>query len=425
MAFFTGSSSVRRSELLNSLWHLGVRNYPVIGSFSDWFSKDMDEAYNRAGGKARVTEWVTQLYNMYRPEVVVTHDTSGEYGHPQHIMVSAAAVDAYEAEEVWPVKKLYLHLGGDESNQIEMDWDKPLASMDGKTGIQLAEEAFEYHVTQHKTKYNVAETGERYNNRLFSLARTRVGEDIAHDDFLENVDLPVKVPEREQPENSSAQQTVRQPWADIIPPLNEKGFLPSGEFVYFNDVDGLYIFINQTCKIIIERKTDSSKPLTWFAAEIWTDTAAGEIPQTLQYIPEKKETTKASASKIAVQHQAVFAMNTDYYTHRIGSRGKHHVGVEIRNGEVLFDDAAPTGNPYFPNLDVLAFFPDGHMEVFDSGEHSASEYLAMGADTTYSFGPYLIRDGRLNEFTHKSDRNDNPRCAIGMIEPGHYVAMLA
>ena len=43
----------------------------------------------------------------------------------------------------------------------------------------------------------------------------------------------------------------------------------------------------------------------------------------------------------------------------------------------------------------------------------------------YSFGPYLIRDGVLNAHLEDVSTSRQPRCALGMIEPGHYVAILA
>lgn len=41
---------------------------------------------------------------------------------------------------------------------------------------------------------------------------------------------------------------------------------------------------------------------------------------------------------------------------------------------------------------------DGSWRVFHSDEHSAQEYLDMGAVDVFSFGPYLIRDGEINPF---------------------------
>ena len=46
------------------------------------------------------------------------------------------------------MKKLYLHLYGEEAEQTVLDWDQPLKAFDGKTGADMAVEAFALHVSQ-------------------------------------------------------------------------------------------------------------------------------------------------------------------------------------------------------------------------------------------------------------------------------------
>lgn len=68
-----------------------------------------------------------------------------------------------------------------------MDWDVPLASLDGVTGFDAAVRAFTYHISQHQYSMNVTKTGKRYDNRIFGLERTEVGPDIIGNDFMENI----------------------------------------------------------------------------------------------------------------------------------------------------------------------------------------------------------------------------------------------
>ena len=42
----------------------------------------------------------------------------------------------------------------------------------------------------------------------------------------------------------------------------------------------------------------------------------------------------------------------------------------------------------------------------------------------YSFGPYLIRDGLISRDAYKISTSRNPRFAVGMVEPGHYVLIM-
>lgn len=120
-------------------------------------------------------------------------------------------------------------------------------------------------------------------------------------------------------------------------------------------------------------------------------------------------------SEIASSNDAIFAINGDYY-------GFREDGVIIRNGTVYRDD---------PVRDAMALFADGTMQTYDEEEVSSSELLAEGATNTLSFGPILIQDGKIvsdfssvkidNNFGNRSIQNANPRTAIGMIAPNHYV----
>ncbi|MCM3783509.1 phosphodiester glycosidase family protein [Neobacillus mesonae] len=120
-------------------------------------------------------------------------------------------------------------------------------------------------------------------------------------------------------------------------------------------------------------------------------------------------------SDIAASKNAIFAINGDYY-------GFRDDGVIIRNGTVYRDN---------PVRDAMALFEDGTMKTYDETETSSSELLEEGVTNTLSFGPILIQDGEItgdfssvqidNNFGNRSIQDANPRTAIGMIEPNHYV----
>ena len=98
----------------------------------DRFAPRDSAAYKAAGGQEKVRSWIVELYRKYRPEVVVTQDKDGEYGHYQHRMIAEVAQDCIELANTegefldsfltygnWQVKKLYLHLWPE--NQIVLD----------------------------------------------------------------------------------------------------------------------------------------------------------------------------------------------------------------------------------------------------------------------------------------------------------------
>ena len=481
VAYMSYSNTTRRSELLNGLWLMGVRNYPVIGNFHDTYSRNLEDAYKR-WRKNDTRIFVTELLRKYKPEVVITHDVNGEYGHGAHKLcadvmqycVSKSNDPTYLPDiaaqyGTWEVKKLYLHLY--EQNPITMDWRIPLASMDGKTGLELAQSAYELHVTQATTDFVVTDDG-KTSCAQFGLAHSTVGNDVFGGDFFENLDwkatprpdgttpeptptraptptptpspTPVPTPTPTPSPLPTATPTpspsptpkptlhpvYEKPTADIEWPeegqqKDAKGYLLSGEYVYENEEQGLWFYASPTLVVRVDRKFDSEKVLTWYETHIFCDPSEERVGAIL-YNPQKPQSKHVQAAQIARENQVVWGFNTDYYTYRMGR--KTITGMVIRDKEVFFSRVPAANRAQFPNLDTLAMNEDGSWAVYHSDELTADEYLLRGAVDVFSFGPYLVRDGEINSFATegmKNGKTDQPRCAIGMIEPGHYYAMLA
>ena len=440
VAYMSFSNTTRRSELLNGLWSLGLRSYPVIGTFYDTYTSKLDDAYSR-WRKNNVRTYVMELVRKYKPEVMLTHDVNGEYGHGAHKLCADVAQYCVENADkasvlsdsaaeygTWQVKKLYLHLY--EENAITMNWRVPLESFGGKTGLALAQEAYLFHVTQQSTSFEVTDTGETSNAR-FGLAFTTVGPDVVGGDFMENIPpkgpSPEPTPEPTPKPTTAPGEKVR---ADVQWPqgadveLDEAGYPRSGEYVYESDEEGLWFYASPSLVVRIDRFEQEKPKLAWYEAHIYCDTNEERVGSIL-YNDDNPTKEHVQAELIAKTRQVVFGMNTDYYTYRIGRNAT--VGMIIRNRRVLYDKVPAANRSQFPNLDTLAMYEDGSWGVYLSDEYTAEEYLSMGAVDVYSFGPYLIRDGELNPFVYKmsSGRTEQPRCAIGIIEPGHYYAMLA
>lgn len=547
VVYLTPSNPTRRSEALNGLWHLGVRNYPVFGNFSDRYANTgkLKDAYKLiTGGQNTVWSWVTEQYRRFRPEVVITQDINGEYGHPQHKMIADAAIQCFSkaadpsefkesADQYgsWQVKKLYVHLYGDEDTQTILDWDQPLTAFGGKTGAELAAEAFALHVSQKGMgagkgkkfeEFTVEKTGaEKYPYDHFGLHSTEVGEDEAKDDFLEhigsvaqtvkaqnteakekteketetateeetsadeaedtdeaeegNAEEEAEVEEiseeetveetveeteeepveetAEETEEETGEETAEEPaeketkasdkkgdtipmtrfkdvtapgWADVE--LNAQGFLDDSEYVYADDENGHWMFVNETLRVVIERtyeEPDKKHPFYCFTANIWCDTAAGELPTTVFKDPEKKKSAKDFMRNIALDNKVVFGTTTDYYIYRI--KASYPTGIEVRNGEVIFDDPHKLEYKWgsMPTYETLALYRDGHGESLPNREKSAQQYVDEDALQVYSFGPCLVKDGKLTEYAEKlCNTSYNPRLAIGVAEDGHYIVVM-
>ena len=86
-------------------------------------------------------------------------------------------------------------------------------------------------------------------------------------------------------------------------------------------------------------------------------------------------------------------------------------GLVIRNGELLQD------RKY---TDLCVLYIDGTMAVYDPQDKTVEELTDGSVWQTWCFGPNLLgEDGQAIEINHKLMR-ENPRCAIGYFEPGHY-----
>ncbi len=235
VAYFTNHDDVpnRRHELLDGLWHTGVRNYPIIAEFPDLYSESLEgalEAYkNYAGYTADdFNEFVYDLIQQTRPLVVVTHDLNGEYGHGTHILCANATVDAMhkctapdrygDIDGKWHIAKLYLHLY--EENRLTLDIDKPLSAFNGKTAFKVSQEAFGYHISQHWTWFygwiygkNGAEITlsteiTTHSPREYGLYSSAVGIDTEHNDMFENLETIGERAARLEAESKAASESI-------------------------------------------------------------------------------------------------------------------------------------------------------------------------------------------------------------------------
>ena len=123
---------------------------------------------------------------------------------------------------------------------------------------------------------------------------------------------------------------------------------------------------------------------------------------------------KDTTSNIAEQAGAVLAINGDSY-------GFRDYGYVLRNGVLYRSTAAE-------DTDALVVYGDGTMAAVPQSETSAQQLKDQGAWQLFSFGPTLVEDGKVavgaNEEVGQS-MSSNPRTAIGMIDPLHYVVVVS
>jgi N-acetyl-1-D-myo-inositol-2-amino-2-deoxy-alpha-D-glucopyranoside deacetylase len=191
----------RRTELDNAMKALGVTDYRYLGGFKNYRDSGMqwhedghaipaDDVHENAFWHADLTEAANHLVAVIRevrPQVLVTYDEFGGYGHPDHIQAhrvstyaaSLAAVPSYRPDlgEAHDIPKIYwgamsesrlraglrlLRDAGDTTTFEGMDPDGPLppfvtadenlsAVVDGTAYIDQKMDALAAHATQITT----------------------------------------------------------------------------------------------------------------------------------------------------------------------------------------------------------------------------------------------------------------------------------
>lgn len=195
--YMTSSPIVRKFEALNGLWKAGVREYPVFLPLANKYTSTVEEAELAWDGLDHTVALLAEQIRRFKPDVVVTHDLGGEYGHGAHKLTALAvtkAVDACPDADCfpdsaakygsWQVKKCYLHLYT--KGKAKMDWKVALPAFNGKTALDMAKACYDLHVSQHFRERPILDSGE-YDNSTFGLYRTTVGGDILRNDLFEHV----------------------------------------------------------------------------------------------------------------------------------------------------------------------------------------------------------------------------------------------
>lgn len=219
-----------------------------------------------------------------------------------------------------------------------------------------------------------------------------------------------------------------------LPETDEDGFLPDGTpaFVYVDADAGYWFYLDQKLRVEICRCQQSGKKVTWYEADVRCREGVGFTPILAQGSRQPGHNFLDPIS-LAEKSKAVFAVTDDNYGNRwystaVEKKRGYYQGVVIRDGDVKADIMPPENYTKFPALDVMAYYPDGTVEMYGAREYTAQEYLDMGAVSTWAFGPILIQDGNPNDYVYDQSLKSytehmakEPRMAMGYYEKGHYV----
>ncbi|MBQ6570092.1 MAG: hypothetical protein IJL87_07530, partial [Clostridia bacterium] len=226
-------TNVRVHEMLNGLWAVGVKAYPVMGSFADFRIDDLQKTYAKYASMGvsqdDLLEFVVTQIRRFKPQVAVCHDINGEYGHGMHRVYTDLIIKSLDVTGnsskfsesakkygTWDIPKVYIHLY--DQNQIVMDYDQPLSSFGGLTAFQVTQQlGFPCHQSQQATWFlgwlnskSKAADITKYSPCQFGLYRTKVGADAKKNDMMENIVSYAQQAENERIEQERLEEEARQ-----------------------------------------------------------------------------------------------------------------------------------------------------------------------------------------------------------------------
>ncbi|QQL46276.1 PIG-L family deacetylase [Sulfuriroseicoccus oceanibius] len=237
---------LREDEMRNAARAYGVKYEPIFARFDDggssietletWtqFPNTGDDAADYLSPfTGNPVEYTARVIRKLRPEVLLTSDSGGDYGHLDHRHTSAAVVAAYAMAAdssvtilddegnplpAWAVTKFYVHDADfDDANHLghlfHNYWETPYDELGGATAREVTQQGLLAHQSQNidyvtRTYYGQAYWGGQYEpGELWSMLESTVGldtfnvgelsddpdfdnfPDIHHGDFMENIDL--------------------------------------------------------------------------------------------------------------------------------------------------------------------------------------------------------------------------------------------
>ncbi|HOX55759.1 MAG TPA: PIG-L family deacetylase [Candidatus Paceibacterota bacterium] len=234
--------TVREEELRCAAWTYGLRYEPLFPRFRDVPSQSLNpnpyrntidatwdywadgvlqgDGSDVQAGKLRAIHYLAEQIRRYRPEVIISHDTKGEYGHDNHRATAYVATNAFFVAAdpgaaapnlaglpPWQAKKLYLHLYP-VNRLFHRFGEDAIPDLTNRTPRQVADLGLDCHVSQGRpdvsTVYRVGENFDGYSSEWWGLYASTVGPDtvlsnslivngytvpagVAAGDFLEHI----------------------------------------------------------------------------------------------------------------------------------------------------------------------------------------------------------------------------------------------
>lgn len=188
-------------------------------------------------------------------------------------------------------------------------------------------------------------------------------------------------------------------------------YSPEEDIIVVISDEQLWHYSDANLNITMEKRYLEETECTAYITHIYTNDFG--LITTDSWEGRADSRTTAKPEDIAEKFGVIYGQSTDYFNYNDDARR----GIVIRKGEVYRD---------YIYKDMLAIYPDGTFETYEKGDTiSAERLIEDGVKTSLSFGPVLVEDGFLSTSAPISKvAVRNPRSAIGMVEPGHYVSIV-
>ncbi|MBA4347421.1 MAG: hypothetical protein C0413_01010 [Clostridiales bacterium] len=227
------------------------------------------------------------------------------------------------------------------------------------------------------------------------------------------------MPAATTPASTAEQQPRPTPTAELgVPePVDESEFASHfrkegdpAEVVVFDETNGIYEYRNDTLAIEIRRIERTDPPLAYYIAHIYMREFDSYRSGFGSVRINGRDTEDACV--MARQYRAVLGMTGDNLLHSDYNRG-----MMMRDGRIF---RAQT------QVSLMALTEDLSMRIYNRNDEAMLNEIEEGTQDTFAFGPPLIMEGVLCENVDQ-DRvgRINPRAGLGLVEPGHYVAIVA
>ena len=478
VVYMTKVDGFHMHQCIDVLRGMGVTRLPVFRNGRANTIRSDSAVYSAFGAHLELLRQFTKLIRSLQPKLILTPNRSRDQESYTDSVIAELVITSaeyaadgkhYPDSEPFAPSKVY-SLCEDDGTTVSME--DPLYGFDGATAAEIADALHELYLEERIMMRKLPTTVH------FMLEQSTVGADEARNDLLEHLStdlfagyraptpaptetpVPTDTPEptetptatpsatpvpgesatpaarsglfscagkeetplpTEEPTPEPTKEPTPEPIEEPTPepteeptpePIEEP--TPDPDAAYFSEEEiyeldfkeGHWWYKNRILSVDIHRiktKLKSGGPLVYYVADI----------RMRDYSSYRSGVHSGYSQpwSYSRQEKAVFAITGD----NLDVADKNLKGCIIRKGKYYYNAGY---------TDTLVI--DGlSMYVLPRREVSSRVLLDHGVRDTYSFGPTLVENGEVNPNIHKHHvNNPNPRCGIGMIEPGHWIAIV-